>query len=60
VSPEEVRLFVDGVEADASSVLGGSGFVGTLSPGRHTVELRIQGGADAAAQLGVVWRELAQ
>lgn len=59
VPPDEVRLLVDGVEADAASVLGASGFLGTLPPGRHTVVLRIRGEADPAAQLGVVWRELA-
>jgi hypothetical protein len=60
VSPEDVLLLVDGVEGDASSVLSGSGFVGPLPPGRHTIELRIRGGAHAAARLGVVWRELAR
>jgi hypothetical protein len=59
VSPDEVRLLVDGVEADATSVLDGSGFVGPLPSGRHTIELRIRDGADEAAQLGVVWREVA-
>jgi hypothetical protein len=59
VSPDDVRLLVDGVEADAASVLNGSGFVGPLTAGRHTVELRIRGGTDPSAQLGVVWREAA-
>ena len=59
VSADEVRLLVDGVEADATSVLDGSGFVGPLPSGRHTIELRIRDGADEAAQLGVVWREVA-
>ena len=55
----DVRLLVDGVQTDAADVLDGSGFVGPLPPGGHSVELRIRGGGEATAQLGVVWREVA-
>lgn len=56
VDPQRISILVDGEAVDPDPILSGPSYLDPFADGRHTVELRLRGGA--GAQIGVVWREL--